>query len=138
MKMEERMQLFASAPMLKHMNLSVVAAGDGTAKVTALPAPQFANQMGRMHGGYVATLIDTVLGCAVMSRLPDGTGYGTVDLNVKFVRKIDVETGPLTATAEVLHAGRTMLTAVASVADASGRLYAHGAGTFLVYPGPTA
>jgi acyl-CoA thioesterase len=34
----------------------------------------------------------------------------------------------------VLHAGRTMLTAEAKVTDLAGKLYAHGTGTFLVYP----
>lgn len=123
-----------TGPMLKLMNQSVVSIADGTATVTALPEMKFENSMGRMHGGFVATLIDTVLGCAVMSKLPKDTCYGTIDLNVKFVRKIDAGTGLLTATATVLHAGRTMLTAEAKVADSAGKLYAHGSGTFLVYP----
>ena len=123
-----------TGPMLKLMNQTVVSIADGKATVTALPEMKFENSMGRMHGGFVATLIDTVLGCAVMSKLPQGTGYGTIDLNVKFDRKIDLGTGLLIATATVLHAGRTMLTAEAKVADSSGKLYAHGSGTFLVYP----
>jgi uncharacterized protein (TIGR00369 family) len=122
------------SPMVKLMNQKLLALGDGTATLSCLPEPQYENAMHRMHGGFVATLIDTVLGCAVSTKLPEGTGYGTVDLNVKFVRKIDVGTGVLTATATVMHAGRTMLTAEAKVVDASGKLYAHGSGTFMVYP----
>jgi uncharacterized protein (TIGR00369 family) len=57
-----------------------------------------------------------------------------VVLNVNYVRKIELETGELIATGTVLHAGRTMLTAEAKVTDAAGKLYAHGTGTFLVYP----
>ncbi len=125
---------FGSSPMLKLLHLKVTAVGDGTATVTAEPDPKFENQMGRMHGGYVATLIDTVMGRAVMTKLPDDTGFGTIDLNVKFVRKIDMDTGLLTATAHVVHAGRTMFTVEAKVADSNGKLYAHGSGTFLVYP----
>jgi uncharacterized protein (TIGR00369 family) len=120
--------------MLALMNQSVVTRGEGTATVTALPASEFENSQGRMHGGFVATLIDTALGVAVMTKLPEGTGYGTIDLNVKFVGKIDVATGLLTATAEVVHAGRSMFTATAKVVDAKGKLYAHGSGSFLVYP----
>jgi uncharacterized protein (TIGR00369 family) len=125
---------FGSSSMLALMNQKVVAVGDGTATVTAQPEAKFENQMGRMHGGYVATLIDTVMGRAVMTKLPVDTGFGTIDLNVKFVRKIDVATGLLTATAKVVHAGRTMFTVEARVADSEGKLYAHGSGTFLVYP----
>jgi acyl-coenzyme A thioesterase PaaI-like protein len=69
-----------------------------------------------------------------MTKLGKGVGYGTVELKVNFVRKIDLETGPLLLPANVLHAGRTMLTAECKVADAAGLLYAHGSGTFLVYP----
>lgn len=125
---------FASSPMLKLMNQKIVKVGDGTATVTAQPEAMFENQMGRMHGGYVATLIDTVMGRAVMTKLPEDTGFGTIDLNVKFIGKIDVATGLLTATANVVHAGRTMFTVEARVADSNGKLYAHGSGTFLVYP----
>ena len=120
--------------MLKLLHLKVTAVGDGTATVSAEPDLKFENQMGRMHGGYVATLIDTVMGRAVMTKLPENTGFGTIDLNVKFVRKIDIATGLLTATANVVHAGRTMFTVEAKVADSNGKLYAHGSGTFLVYP----
>ena len=120
--------------MLKLMNQNVIALADGSATVTALPEQQFDNAQGRTHGGFVATLIDTVMGFAVATKLPEGTGFGTIDLNVKFVRKIDVHTGLLTATATVEHAGRTMLTATARVVDAAGKLYAHGSGSFMVYP----
>ncbi len=120
--------------MLKLMNQHVIALAEGSATVTALPEQKFDNAQGRTHGGFVATLIDTVMGFAVATKLPEGTGFGTIDLNVKFVRKIDVNTGLLTATALVEHGGRTMLTATARVVDAAGKLYAHGSGSFMVYP----
>jgi acyl-CoA thioesterase len=116
------------------LNQNVVEAGDGFAVVVGVPEEKFYNTMGRVHGGFAATLIDTGLGCAVMSKLGKGVGYGTVELKVNYVRRVDVETGPLTCRAIVLHAGRTMLTAEAKVADQAGVLYAHGSGTFLVYP----
>ena len=59
----------------------------------------------------------------------DATG-----LKVNYVRKIDAETGRLLCTGTVIHAGRTMFTADARVVDENGKLYAHGSGTFLVYP----
>ena len=40
----------------------------------------------------------------------------------------------LICTGSVIHAGRTMLTADAKLTDEYGKLYAHGSGTFLVYP----
>lgn len=123
-----------AVPMLQLLNQRVITLADGSATVTALPEQKFDNAQGRTHGGFVATLIDTVMGYAVATKLPEASGFGTIDLNVKFVRKIDVNTGLLTATATVEHAGRTMLTATARVVDAAGKLYAHGSGSFMVYP----
>ena len=88
----------------------------------------------RMHGGYAATLIDSALGCAVQTRLPAEIAYGTIELKVNYVRKIDAATGRLICTGNVIHAGRTMFTADAKITDGNGKLYAHGSGTFLVYP----
>jgi uncharacterized protein (TIGR00369 family) len=120
--------------MYRLMNQQVVSAADGHATLTCMPEPKFENLMGRMHGGLVACLIDSALGVAVLTKVQAGLAFGTIDLNVKFVRGIMADTGLITATAKVLHAGRSTLTAEAQVADASGKLYAHGSGTFLVYP----
>jgi uncharacterized protein (TIGR00369 family) len=130
-------QLIAGAdggPMLKTMQQRVVSAVAGEVVVEGTPSKQFNNYMGRIHGGYLAALIDTAMGCAVGSKAEEGTGFGTVDLNVKFVRKFEVATGPVYATARVLHTGRSMFTVECKVADKAGVLYAHGSGTFLVYP----
>jgi uncharacterized protein (TIGR00369 family) len=122
------------SPMHRHLNQRVVYVGDGVARVESVPDAAFKNSMGRMHGGFVAALIDTALGVAVFTKVEPGMFFGTIDLNVKFLRKIDMATGPLVATGQVVHAGRTMLTAEAKVADLAGKLYASGSGTFLIYP----
>lgn len=122
------------SPMHTLLKQRVLSAEDGQSVVEGTPAAEFLNPMGRVHGGFAAALIDTALGMAVMSKLAPGTQYGTVDLNVKFVRRIDVDSGPLLARGQVVHARRTMLTAEAKIEDQAGKLYAHGTGTFLVYP----
>jgi uncharacterized protein (TIGR00369 family) len=120
--------------MSELLNMNVIAAGIGTATIEAYPSEKFYNPQLRVHGGYAATLIDTALGCAIQSKLPSGVGFGTIELKVNYVRKIVAETGRLVCVGTVLHGGRTMLTAEAKVAGPDGKLYAHGSGTFLVYP----
>jgi uncharacterized protein (TIGR00369 family) len=121
-------------PLHKLLKIEVIDLQDGVAKVQSLPEAKFENAFGRMHGGYIAAIIDAVMGSAVATKVPTGLAFGTIDLNVKYVRKIDVSTGTLIATASVIHAGRSLLTAEARVADEAGKLYAHGSGTFMVYP----
>jgi uncharacterized protein (TIGR00369 family) len=121
-------------PFHKMLNIEIVDLGDGTAIVHSLPEAKFENAMGRMHGGYSATIMDAVMGSAVATKVPEGALFGTIDLNVKYIRKIDVSTGKLIARANVVHAGRSILTVEAKVADETGKLYAHGTGTFMIYP----
>ena len=120
--------------MAETMNFRLIAVSEGSATFEAFPSPKYYNPQMRLHGGYAATLIDSATGCAVQTRLPARIGYGTIELKVNYVRRIDETTGRLLCTGNVIHAGRTMFTAEAKVTDESGKLYAHGSGTFLVYP----
>lgn len=122
------------APMHRLLGFEISGLGDGTAEVSARPAKQFYNHQGRVHGGFLAALIDSGLGIAAQTKLAGGQGFGTIELKVNYVRKLDADSGLVVCRASVLHAGRTMLTAEARVAGADGKLYAHGSGTFLVYP----
>ena len=123
------------SPMNRTMRMRIVAVAEGSATMRADPTPDFHNPQERLHGGYAATLIDSAMGCAVQTKLAADTGYGTIEMKVSYVGKLDAASGPLTCVATVLHAGRTLFTAEAKVFDASGKLQAHGSGTFLVFPG---
>nr|WP_281432922.1 PaaI family thioesterase [Aestuariivirga litoralis] len=114
--------------------MKLVAVGDGFADMEAQPSYEFYNPAMRLHGGYLASLLDSAMGSAVVSKLPAGQGLGTVQLSVNYVRKVDVESGLLHVHATALHSGRTMLTAEGQLKDAKGRLCVHATGTFLVYP----
>lgn len=120
--------------MASTMKLRLLAVDDGTATFEAQPTPDFYNPQMRMHGGYCATLIDSAMGVAVQTKLPLKAGYGTIEMKVNYVRKLTAENSPVFCTGTVIHAGRTMFTAEARVTDSAGKLYAHGSGTFLVYP----
>jgi uncharacterized protein (TIGR00369 family) len=99
----------------------------------AIPSPKFYNPQGRCHGGYAAGLLDSAMGCAVLSKIGRNADFGTIELKVNFVRGILAQTGVLTCTGSVVHAGRRVQTAEARITDAAGKLYAHGSGTFMIY-----
>jgi uncharacterized protein (TIGR00369 family) len=120
-------------PMHETFGIRVVSADEGIVELVGAPSEKFYNPMRRLHGGFAATLIDSALGAAVMTKLGKGIGCGTVDLKVSYVKRIDVNVGELVCRANVLHAGRTMFTAEAKLVDREEKLYAHGTGTFLVY-----
>jgi len=96
------------------------------------PAEFHYNPMGGVHGGIVSTLLDSVMGLAVHTRLPVGALFSTLELNVNFVRPISVKTGKLLAEGKVVHPGSRVATAEARLLDEDGKLYAHGTATCLI------
>ena len=100
------------------------------------PGPQHFNPLGSVHGGYFCTLLDSALGCAVQSVLPQGTGYTTLELKVNLIRSLSDKTGPVRAEGKVLQVGRSVGIAEARLVDIDGKLYAHATTTCLVFPLP--
>lgn len=90
------------------------------------------NPLGGMHGGMIATLLDTAAGCAVHSTLAVGEGYTSLDLTTKFLRAVTVASGLLTCEGTVLQRGRRTALAQAELRDESGRLVAHATSSCLI------
>ena len=131
--MQQSVKNGASYPFAKLLGMRLVAAQDGYVTIEAEPKFDFYNPMNRIHGGWLASIMDSVLGSAVLTKLAAGQGAGTVQLSVNYVRKVSVESGVLRAEARVQHAGRSMLTATGEIRDSRGELCVHGSGTFLPY-----
>ena len=93
------------------------------------------NPMGTMHGGMVAALVDTAMGCALSSRLPVDAGFTTLELKTNYVRAITQATGRVYAEGLVLHSGGRVATTEARVHDSNGTLYAHATSTCLILRG---
>ena len=90
------------------------------------------NPLGTVHGGVIATLLDSAAGCAVHSLLPAGAGYTTVDLHTTFLRPVTAATGRITAEGTVLSRGSRTALAEARLCDGQGRLLAHATSTCLI------
>ncbi|MFI6170127.1 PaaI family thioesterase [Nocardia sp. NPDC051052] len=97
--------------------------------------PDFANPLGTTHGGICATLLDSVMGCAVHSTLAAGVGYSTLELKVNYIRAVPTDGQKLTATGTTIHVGRTTATAEGRVVDEQGRLVAHATTTCVILRG---
>ncbi|MCD9199270.1 PaaI family thioesterase [Aeromicrobium wangtongii] len=121
-------------PISSHINLEMLEAAAGTVVMAATPDESHYNPIGSVHGGFVATLLDSVCGCAVQSTLPAGTAYTSLDLNVSFLRGLTVDTGRVVATGRVTKPGSRAAFVEADIKDASGRLLATATSTCLVFP----
>lgn len=105
----------------------------GTAVFELDPELRHYNPIGSMHGGVFATLLDSACGCAVHSTLAVGEGYTSLDLTVKFLRAVTVDSGRLRAVGRVLQRGRRTALAEAQLYDASDRLVAHATSSCMIF-----
>jgi uncharacterized protein (TIGR00369 family) len=94
--------------------------------------------MGSVHGGWFATLLDSALGCAVHTLMPEGRTYTTAELSVNIVRALSPDVARVRAEGKVLHCGRQLATAEAQLVGPDGKLYAHATTTCLVFDLPSA
>ena len=103
--------------------------------VVEMPAAEFHyNPLGGVHGGVISTLLDTAAACAVHSTLAPGELYTSLDLTVKFLRPVTVDSGLLTCEGTVIQRGRRTALAQAQLTDERGKLVAHATSTCMVFP----
>lgn len=108
------------------MDLEVVE--HGYVRIKARADARHINPLGGVHGGFPATVLDSVTGCAVHTMLEAAVGYGTVDLHVKMLRPVprDVD---LIAEGRVIHLSRNLGVAEGTLKTADDKLVAHASAT---------
>jgi uncharacterized protein (TIGR00369 family) len=122
-----------AAPIGKSMNFCLIHLEEGQTIFQGTPKPAFFNPLGTIHGGWIATLLDSALGCAVHTKMPVGRAYTTAELSVNMVRALSPKVERVRAIANVLHCGRQLATAEAKLVGPDGTLYAHATTTCLVF-----
>jgi uncharacterized protein (TIGR00369 family) len=127
-------------PITGKMGFLITKVEKGYALAEAIPSFDFYNPIGSVHGGYAATMLDSVLGIAVHTMMDKGQGYTTLEIKVSYIKAMTKDTGPVRAEGRVLSCGRRAATAEAHLRDAQGRLLAHATTTCLVFdiPAPKA
>ncbi len=82
------------------------------------------------HGAVAFTLMDTAMGGAVMSVIPEGSYCATIEFHTRFHR--GATEGTLEAEATVITAGRRVVHLEAKTTDGEGRLVASATASFAV------
>lgn len=97
-------------------------------------APQFntTNPLGTVHGGWYGTLLDSAMACAVMTKVPRGSTYTTLEYKINIMRTI-----PLGMTIDCIgvtdHVGRSTGVAHGEIRGVQdGKLYATGSTTCII------
>jgi len=88
---------------------------------------------GIVHGGVVATVIDTATFWSAFLRLPEDAGLVNVDLKLNYLQP--VVDGKLIGRGTCMRPGRSICYSEAKVFDENENLIAHGTSTLMVLPG---
>ncbi len=134
----EQMQFFAAGGLdykgIGHkLGFRVAEVENGRVVFEATPTEDAYNPLGTVHGGFLATLLDSALGCAVHTTLKPRLGYTTLELKVNYLRAMTAATGRVRAEGRVIQSGRRAAFAEGEIKDERGRIYATATTTCLVF-----
>jgi len=123
-----------AAPFIQHMGMRITDLAWGAATFELEPATFRLQPFNVVHGGNIATLIDSATFWACFLSLGgDDDGVTSVDLKLNYLAAARTE--PLRCVARMLKSGKTLAYADAEVRGGDDRLIAHGSSTLMRLPG---
>lgn len=120
------------APIQHTLGFDLTEVAEGFARFRGVFGEHMYNPMMGVHGGVTSTLLDSAMGCAVLTLLDEKTGYTTASLTVHLTRPISVKTGAFAAEGRVIHHGSRVVTAEGRLLDGAGKLLSHATASCLL------
>ena len=103
--LERLMQDTSNFGILNLLGMKIVAAESGIGRVSIQIDERLMHPQQIVHGGVIFTLADTAMSMALISVLPAGTRFGTLEAKINFL--LPVRTGELLAEGKIVHKGRS-------------------------------
>ena len=119
----------AKVPYARLIGLELDHVDSGVAKLFLEVREELKQNNGVVHGGAIASLIDTAAAFAVITKIPPRQRVTTVDLTISYLQPL--MSGKATATARVIRAGRRLLVVSAEVVDQAGNAVATALSTYI-------
>ncbi len=120
-------------PIGRTLDFVAIEMAHGRAVFQGRPQLAHYNPLGTVHGGWIATLLDSCVGCAVHTTLLAGKAYTTAELKINYVRPLTTRVPLVRAVGTVIHVGARMATAEGRLVGADGKLYAHATTTCFLF-----
>jgi uncharacterized protein (TIGR00369 family) len=96
------------------------------------PDAEHLNLFSTIHGGVLASLLDTAMGCALMTMLEAGEHHTIIDLHTKFLRPVTLHSEPLRIIGLVDHRGKRQCTMNGKVITSDKKTCATGFATAMI------
>ena len=123
----ERMR--EAVPFLKLLGVEVESVGPGTSTLLLPVREELTRNDGIIHGGAVASVIDSAFAFAIIPLLAENERTVTVDLTIQYLRPLSG--GTSRTVARVVRAGRRVITVSAELFDENEKLAATALSTYL-------
>lgn len=120
---------FAQVHFARLLGIEIVRLERGEALLSMPVRTELTRMEGILHGGALASLMDSASAFAVLTLLEPGERTVTVDLTIHFLRP--VSEGRVEARGRVLRAGRRIFTVSIEATEADGRSIATALTTYL-------
>ncbi len=120
--------VFSKVPFVRLIGMKLSDLKDGEAVVKLKVRDELRQPHGLLHGGVTASLIDTAMAFAVVTKLGKDEKSSTVDLNVHYLRP--VINGEIICKAKIVKNGMRLLIVSAEVFDESEKLVATALSTY--------
>ncbi|MBY6055635.1 PaaI family thioesterase [Leisingera daeponensis] len=119
-------------PIAETLGYHLHSVEDGEVVFRGTPEFHVCNPMGTVHGGWYGTLLDSAMACAVMTKVPLGAVYTTLEYKINILRPIPLGT-TIDCTGSIDHVGRSTGVAHGEIRGLEdGKLYATGSTTCIV------
>lgn len=125
---KEAKEAFAKAPFNQLIGMNLTDLKDGEATINLTVRAEIRQPHGLLHGGVTASLIDTAMAFAVITKLTKEEKASTIDLNVHYLRP--VTSGEIVCVAKVVKPGRRIFTVSAEVFNEEKKLIATALSTY--------
>jgi uncharacterized protein (TIGR00369 family) len=129
---EDVCRIVNASPFVTHLPMRLVSFSAEGSRIELDAQRCHLQPFGTVHGGVLATLIDTATFWAAFARAPEGAGLVSVEIKVNYLEP--VTEGLLIAQGRSIRAGRTLSYAEASIGTGDGRLVVHGSSTLMTLP----
>ena len=118
-------------PIAQTLGYRATEVASGRVVFAGTPTLAAYNPIGTVHGGWMATLLDSACACAVHSMLKPGQAYTTLEIKTVFHRALKAGI-PVRAEGRIVQMGRRAGFSEADLRGEDGTLYATATSTCLV------
>lgn len=119
------------SPMANTIGYKIMDVHEGSVTLKLTPQRHLFNNVS-LHGGTMATILDSAMSAAVNSALPKEARCRTLELKINYLDAPTADTGELTGKGALIQLCNRIALAEGRLEDNNGKLYAYATATFSI------